>query len=617
MGQRTLCLLTLFALACGSDDKGGSSPPVDADGDGFTTVDDCDDTNNLVYPGAEEACDGVDNDCDGDADLDDQDVVGYGTWYIDSDLDGYGDAGYVTNACEKPENGTDDATDCDDRDDTVNPGAEELCDGVDNDCDDLIDSEDTLVTGISTWAPDEDGDGYGDSSQAVIACDNPNPDFVENGLDCDDTNVEVNPETPEICGDGVDWDCDGSDSPLVFRGDTTSDCARAAFLGVGDAAVGDRLAAGYDLSGDSVADLAVAGTNAQVGMWSTVPVGSATLAEGDATIDMLLEGEIFVATGPTTRDATVNGLVMAVAQEYSQLWVVAGPIAGPIDPGGRTASLQMPLPPTALLLPGSMDADDRPDLLLGVDGHLALVRGPLEGVLFEPSNIWEPEIAATVSALADAQDLNGDGDKDIIVGLTTDDEGGGVALLFGPWTDNLPEDAVWEDGDTGSQLGASVAGGLDVNDDGYTDVLVGAPGMTVDEMDGAGVTYLLYGPMTDGISITSAVAQLTGESDGDAAGSAVALMADFNGDEFADYAIGAPGYADGDGRGYIVFGPVFGEASLADVAYSIDAHTSGQALGSSVVSSPDLGGDTRTEVLFGAPGAGELGAAYLFFGGQP
>jgi hypothetical protein len=63
--------------------------------------------------------------------------------------------------------------------------------------------------------------------------------------------------------------------------------------------------------------------------------------------------------------------------------------------------------------------------------------------------------------------------------------------------------------------------------------------------------------------------------------------------------------------------PVFGEASLADVAYSIDAHTSGQALGSSVVSSPDLGGDTRTEVLFGAPGAGELGAAYLFFGGQP
>jgi hypothetical protein len=264
-----------------------------------------------------------------------------------------------------------------------------------------------------------------------------------------------------------------------------------------------------------------------------------------------------------------------------------------------------------------MDADDRPDLLLGVDGHLALVRGPLEGVLFEPSNIWEPEIAATVSALADAQDLNGDGDKDIIVGLTTDDDGGGVALLFGPWTDNLPEDSVWEDGDTGSQLGASVAGGLDVNDDGYTDVLVGAPGMTVDEMDGAGVTYLLYGPMTDGISITSAVAQLTGESDGDAAGSAVALMADFNGDEFADYAIGAPGYADGDGRGYIVFGPVFGEASLADVAYSIDAHTSGQALGSSVVSSPDLGGDTRTEVLFGAPGAGELGAAYLFFGGQP
>ena len=111
--------------------------PVDEDGDGWA-VDggDCDDGDPAVNPYQDEVCDGIDNDCDGYVDLGAVDAT---RWFLDADADGYGCPTCITSACEQPTGRVEDNTDCDDEDPAVNPGAAEVPDGIDNDCDGEID----------------------------------------------------------------------------------------------------------------------------------------------------------------------------------------------------------------------------------------------------------------------------------------------------------------------------------------------------------------------------------------------------------------------------------------------------------------------------------------------
>jgi hypothetical protein len=169
--------------------------------------DDCDDLDAAIHPGATELCDGVDNDCDGATDIDDPDIADAGTWYADGDGDGFGDPAATTLACEQPSGTVADGGDCDDGDAQINPDAEEICGGVDEDCDGLVDDDDGDLVGGEPWYADRDGDGFGDAGSLVEACVAPSG-FVADEADCDDGDASINPDADEYC-DGVDNDCDG------------------------------------------------------------------------------------------------------------------------------------------------------------------------------------------------------------------------------------------------------------------------------------------------------------------------------------------------------------------------------------------------------------------------
>jgi PKD-like domain/Secretion system C-terminal sorting domain/Putative metal-binding motif len=212
---------------------------VDADGDGFgdasatgvssctpifgsvTNNTDCNDASNSIFPGAPEQCNNIDDDCDGQTD----EGVTVSTWYADADGDTYGNAAVSVTNCAQPVGYVLNSTDCDDNNAAVNPGALEVCNSIDDDCDG---STDEGVT--STFYADADGDTYGDASVSVQACSAP-VGYVADATDCNDANAAVNPGATEVCN-SIDDDCDGSTDEGVLStfyadadGDTYGDAS--------------------------------------------------------------------------------------------------------------------------------------------------------------------------------------------------------------------------------------------------------------------------------------------------------------------------------------------------------------------------------------------------------
>jgi len=204
---------TYISDACvGGDDCDDTdpliNPGVDGDGDGWDVCLDCNDNFDFMFPGNTEICgDGIDQDCSG---LDEPQ---------DGDADGFDNLACGGNDCDDTDplvnpgidadaDGDDSCIDCDDSDPTINSGANEVCDGIDNNCDGVIDTIDADGDGDS--APGCGGNDCDDNDPTVDSVTDVDLDGFATCDDCDDADIDSYPGAPEVC-DGVDNDCDGID----------------------------------------------------------------------------------------------------------------------------------------------------------------------------------------------------------------------------------------------------------------------------------------------------------------------------------------------------------------------------------------------------------------------
>jgi hypothetical protein len=148
---------------------------IDNDGDGYGNPGDpscpngpqtdCDDNNGAVNPGKDEVCNGIDDDCDDLIDDDDPSCTGQPTWYQDNDDDGYGNPAETLQACTQPQGYVTDNTDCDDNNPDIHPGAIEVIDGVDNNCNGLVDEG---ICSSDCTVCDMNNDGVCDEEDLII-----------------------------------------------------------------------------------------------------------------------------------------------------------------------------------------------------------------------------------------------------------------------------------------------------------------------------------------------------------------------------------------------------------------------------------------------------------------
>ena len=610
----------------------------DLDLDGYGTCDgDCDDQDASRHPDAPEVCNEVDDDCDGNIDEDASDA---GVWYLDTDRDGYGDPDSYQSACACPAGHVEESGDCDDNDSRVYPGADELCNGEDDDCSGVED--DNPVNG-DTYYLDVDGDGFGDDGSAMEVCEQPSG-YVSVGSDCDDGDAAVNPRAREVCNDGIDNDCDGTPNTCGAWGTQDIGLADAMFIGE-DASdhAGKAVSFAGDVDADGYDDLLVGADGNGIAYLVRGPVsGTLDLSRADAELGD--EGTshygIGVAGVGDTNSDGFDDLLVGVGGTGAYLFL--GPVRRSM--GFSLADAQM-LQESSLTYTGfsvagagDVDGDGNDDILVGApaytyygdEGAAYLVLGPVTGnfelSLADAKLVGETSNPHAGGCVAGPGDVNGDGLDDLLVGAAYHYAGpstlvGAAYLVMGPVSGEVSlssADATFSGEAAGDFAGISVSGAGDLDGDGLDDLLVGAPG----PHSGTGSAYLILGPTSGSMSLAYADGELVAESGGDYAGWSVSGAGDVDGDGVLEWMVGAQQENSGgtsSGAAYVVSGPVSGTVSLSAADGKLIGEASGDLVGYCVSGGGDFDGNGMSDLLIGAPyedsGGSSAGAAYLFYGG--
>ncbi len=288
----------------------------------------------------------------------------------------------------------------------------------------------------------------------------------------------------------------------------------------------------------------------------------------------------------------------------------------------------------SISLAGDLTGDGVDDILIGAPGNndeasdaggIYLLSGTASGTVEYSSAqvfLWgteqDEEVGYSVSGIGDT---TGDGYDDFIVGVPWDStfatSSGAAYVVAGPVDsdDELSTSGVAILGTTSSEeVGYSVAGAGDVDNDGYDDIIVGAYGRSSD----AGAAYLAYGPYTSIHYSTSMDITMAGEASGDQAGCSVAGAGDVDSDGYADIIVGAEDESSAfseSGAAYLMYGPVTSSWGLGYADAKFTGETAWDNAGYAVAGGGDIDNDGDDDLLVSArwedSGGSAAGACYV------
>jgi hypothetical protein len=608
--------------------------------------DDVESTNDGIADNSDRDNDGVTSDVD--CDDNNPNVLGPTTWYADGDGDGFGDPDAQSyRVCDRPTGTADNAFDCDDTRAGVNPSAQETCGFGDEDCDGLVDDEDSDVEGQVPAFADIDGDGYGNPDAPISVCAVGDGSSDDN-TDCDDTFDFVNPDADEVCRNGIEDNCVADLDICKWDEDLKASSTFTPWTGKGGDFAGSSLAAAGDVTGDGRPDLLVGmpysdqqtynGGAVAVLSGAEAEVGSSLYNDSVAALIMGTEEDGFAGLAVSGADLDGDGysdVVMGAPDAWTgvgaggQVTVYAGPLTGNYDTSDATARFEGirvgDRAGRTVSTSGDVNDDGLPDLVIGSGTSPSSSQPVAAWVISNPLSssgldaqvqITVPEIDRTrVHVVMVTPDVNGDGIDDLVIGSPDTGAGGSVEgalyLHLGPITASrsLVEgaDATWTGGQ-GDALGTAIVAPGDVNGDGNADLLVGAPGAR----GGAGMVTLLDNPALGGATIAAATFW-----EGSTAASAGHSIAVF--DHHEDGKLLLVGGPTEDTRYQVQGGVVWvsaiegeGGRNLADSSiarFDGGGSQAGENFGQAIASPGDLDGDSYNDIAIGAPNESTGGVA--------
>jgi hypothetical protein len=319
------------------------------------------------------------------------------------------------------------------------------------------------------------------------------------------------------------------------------------------------------------------------------------------------------------------------------VYLIYGPVTGEVNLASADAKMLGEATGdhagSGLSAAGDVDGDGFGDFIIGAEqestggsraGAAYLVLGPVTtgfDLGSADAKFVGEDASDQAGTVGGGGDVNADGFDDLLVGAICDDtsasNAGAAYLMLGPVSgevDLASADAKMTGGSSSLLAGVSVAMAGDVDADGYQDMLIGYIGGGY-----SGGAYLMLGPVSGEIALSSSAATLSGEAAYDRAGDRVDSAGDVDGDGHDDLIMGYD-YAGTAGAAYIVYGPINGYLSLAnaDVKISGAAYGAGRGAGRGLSAAGDVDGDGLGDIVIGAfqdgTVADDAGAAYLFYG---